>query len=563
MRRVTSEAAFRKSPSSPALDLDAFDDVHGSPQAATKHFLLFLLDAFTRSVVPCDTDPRPTFEMFCKALNRARVLDSVAFLSDYARYHRLYLAPCGSFLTSLLNGATAVVADDIFGSERSGGSSAPLTPRAAGLQSSTRRMPLLQQQYASEPPLSRFAVEWEDLGPVGSGGYGAVHRARHRLDAAVYAVKKIRLRSAQVPERVLREVKALARLSHPHIIRYHTAWLEVQEATAPPAPPSPSPEHELDHFQLPATAFALSPHERFVRALPRVASMDGPLTDGGADSSQVLTPTATEFDSEHDGDVATRSTTANVTLYIAMELCECTLQDWLERNGRTVHPAENNALLAQLLRALHYLHSLGIVHRDVKPSNCFLKSNGQGQLTLRLGDFGLARDGSTTPAGSSSPIIAALLPSPAPPPLPSAPSVVLPDSPLPSSSGPHSGRLGTRLYAAPEQEIVPPAPYTPAADVYAVGIMLVELYTPFNTRMERSKTLSALRHQSLPVPFLARYPREAALSAVLLALDPLRRPSAADALRILEEATTMLPPPAPLQLLRAIDRNRLASSTPD
>ena len=41
----------------------------------------------------------------------------------------------------------------------------------------------------------------------------------------------------------------------------------------------------------------------------------------------------------------------------------------------------------QLLRALDYLHTLRVVHRDVKPSNLLLAERG----VLRLGDFGIAR----------------------------------------------------------------------------------------------------------------------------------------------------------------------------
>ena len=44
-------------------------------------------------------------------------------------------------------------------------------------------------------------------------------------------------------------------------------------------------------------------------------------------------------------------------------------------------------MMYQLVRSLHFLHSAGIAHRDVKPKNILVNSD----LTLKLCDFGLAR----------------------------------------------------------------------------------------------------------------------------------------------------------------------------
>jgi len=44
-------------------------------------------------------------------------------------------------------------------------------------------------------------------------------------------------------------------------------------------------------------------------------------------------------------------------------------------------------LIACIVSALEYIHTKGIIHRDVKPENLIFDSNGY----LRLTDFGIAR----------------------------------------------------------------------------------------------------------------------------------------------------------------------------
>jgi serine/threonine protein kinase len=88
---------------------------------------------------------------------------------------------------------------------------------------------------------SRYASEFEELGALGKGGFGSVFQCRNALDGRDYAIKKIRIRrSAKLSQaefshqlqRTLREVKSLALLDHPNIVRYYTAWLELdQDAT--------------------------------------------------------------------------------------------------------------------------------------------------------------------------------------------------------------------------------------------------------------------------------------------------------------------------------------------
>ncbi|KAG5505731.1 hypothetical protein JKF63_05067 [Porcisia hertigi] len=88
----------------------------------------------------------------------------------------------------------------------------------------------------------------------------------------------------------------------------------------------------------------------------------------------------------------------------------------------------------QCLEALAYLHALCIVHRDIKPSNIYLsKSDG----AVKLGDFGVSK-------------------------------LLQPASPLATTF------VGTPFYLCPE--LCMGNPYSFGADVWALGVVLYELY---------------------------------------------------------------------------------------
>ena len=73
--------------------------------------------------------------------------------------------------------------------------------------------------------------------------------------------------------------------------------------------------------------------------------------------------------------------------YIVMEYVEgITLKEYIQQQGK-IDPREAIYFISQILRALQHAHDKGIVHRDVKPQNMMLQSDG----TIKVTDFGIAR----------------------------------------------------------------------------------------------------------------------------------------------------------------------------
>jgi translation initiation factor 2-alpha kinase 4 len=78
---------------------------------------------------------------------------------------------------------------------------------------------------------SRYTSDWVEQDRLGKGGYGEVVKARNKVDGRIYAIKKIRQKTASALTEVLSEVMLLSRLNHPCVVRYYTAWPEEETST--------------------------------------------------------------------------------------------------------------------------------------------------------------------------------------------------------------------------------------------------------------------------------------------------------------------------------------------
>src|SRR5262245_12984716 len=80
------------------------------------------------------------------------------------------------------------------------------------------------------------------------------------------------------------------------------------------------------------------------------------------------------------------------TPYIVMEFLNGTSLASRMTSTAPLSLEERLSIMVQLCEALHYAHQQGVVHRDVKPANVFLLSDG----TVKLLDFGIAKVSTST-----------------------------------------------------------------------------------------------------------------------------------------------------------------------
>lgn len=118
---------------------------------------------------------------------------------------------------------------------------------------------------------------------------------------------------------------------------------------------------------------------------------------------------AGQINSEHIVDVFDVGADGRVGLYMVMEhLTGEDLQGRLERDKRI--EVKTGVMIAhQIARGLAKAHEAGVIHRDLKPANVYLTERDNGQLLVKLLDFGVSKllseaPGSARITGSGTPI---------------------------------------------------------------------------------------------------------------------------------------------------------------
>jgi len=460
---------------------------------------------------------------------------------------------------------------------------------------------------------SRCEEDFIEVEKLGKGGYGSVYAVQNKLDGLMYAMKKIQFRntSSLLLEKVLREVKTLALLNHPNVVRYHSAWIERDESEpdlsvpisinntqhrieessiaddddscdyssddeiSPPSDEVWSDSDDMEQFnpfKIDEDLYPMNPQDDdSTSANPSLKESQIllphkkpaiPITPQHFNAPKQLKPKGTSTRPNRTTQRKKRSDNIT-TLFIVMQLYTTTLGQWLDRRSPDmVDPKQNIHIFHQICKGLEYIHSKGVIHRDLKPGNIFINMEGSNghEMGVCLGDFGLAIQNSPALSPSLSPGVeinepfpyysSSLPPASAPLSIStgdseSAKVSILSssysgkfDSCTPTGISPlarsweakkHTAAVGTLTYASPEQRNK--GVYNEKTDIFSLGIIFFELYYPCETKMEKARVLADLRNRILPPAFLQKYPQEAAFVLWLLNPNPDARPGVDEIMR--------------------------------
>ncbi|MFJ8488909.1 protein kinase family protein [Streptomyces sp. NPDC094038] len=75
-----------------------------------------------------------------------------------------------------------------------------------------------------------------------------------------------------------------------------------------------------------------------------------------------------------------------------MEFCESTLRNYIKKRNNRLQFSSRKRIALQFLYGVNYIHSEGLLHRDVSLQNVLVKTFNGGAVLVKLSDFGLARD---------------------------------------------------------------------------------------------------------------------------------------------------------------------------
>ncbi|KAI3326843.1 kinase-like protein [Xylariaceae sp. AK1471] len=387
------------------------------------------------------------------------------------------------------------------------------------------------------PPRSHYRSSFREDCLLGKGGFGKVYQCYNLLDQKTYAVKKIILPPKLVKSfsdgrhddlhHILREVKAMAMLEHPNIVRYHATWFEEpqqlpellgglenivnqQRRRSQPLLLHSHPFEDSEQESSVSGGIVFGEDTPSHQSSIANANNLNPINQGwseddmsaldhvnitSASESSIFTGGRTDSESSSSGQAPVETNVP--ALYIQMSMYPMTLAQYISPSPspdlglrHCFHLAPTVRLILSIHDGLQYIHSKGLIHRDIKPGNIFLSSPEAAfeggyfdrscklctecnktipptsrWLNPRIGDFGLVHQLAKGEMPSSSQI-----------------------------STDSKNDAGTAYYQPPRKG----ERKDEKIDIFALGVVFIEMLCRCNTAMERVTMLKELQSGKVP-----------------------------------------------------------------
>lgn len=174
-----------------------------------------------------------------------------------------------------------------------------------------------------------------------------------------------------------------------------------------------------------------------------------------SNSNNSISENKKKSEEENDNEQNNKKINSKLIIYffIQMEYCSgCSMNYYLSHRKTVPSKSLTSYMFFQMCYAVKHIHEANIIHRDLKPGNIFIMKD----YLIKIGDFGLALNFGKT----------------------------------------KNEQGGTYLYQSPEQ--IQNKIYDQKVDIFALGVILVELVSQFDSQFERVEVLQGLKNNSYP-----------------------------------------------------------------